>query len=41
MKTMCSVAFFESGNSCASGTSEGDIYIWGGNGVSKVVNGIC
>lgn len=40
MIDMASVQFYNNGNGCLSGSVGGDIYIWSGNGCSKVVSGI-
>jgi len=42
MQTMCSVAYFDNDSSkVASGSSSGDIYLWSGNGCTKVINNLC
>jgi hypothetical protein len=38
MEDMISLAFFDDGNRCASGTTKGQIYIWTGNNCTGVIN---
>jgi len=35
MEDQCSVAFLEDGNSCLSGTTKGNIFLWMGNRATK------